>query len=116
MKVLMALGTAFAFAWSTPAHAQDYNYVPGWSNTTNHQYRGSSGKGEWVAKNELFAKLGAQGSEAKCALKNISEADGNVITNQYRSESRKSGEGTALKNAQRKVAAHFKALKAKGRC
>ena len=116
MKALMALGAASALALSTPAHAQDYNYVPGWSNTTNHQYRGSSGKGEWAAKKELFAELGAQGSEAKCALKNMSEADGNVITNQYRSETRKSDESTALKSAQRKVAAHYKTLKAKGRC
>lgn len=116
MKALTALGAASALALSTLAYAQDYNYVPGWSNTTNHSYRGSSGKGEWAAKRELFAKLGAQGSEAKCALKNISEADGNVITNQYRSETRKSGESNALKSAQRKVEVHYKALKAKGRC
>jgi len=116
MKKWMTGCAAFALAAATPVYAQDYNYVPGWANTTNHQYRGNSGKGEWDAKTTLFAKLGAQRPEAQCALKHISEADGNVITNQYRSETRKMGEAKALKSAQRKLAAHHKALKAKGRC
>jgi len=116
MNVLLKIGAALAVTFASLAQAQDYNYVPGWANTTNHEYRGGGGKGEWGAKKELFAKLGAQGSEAKCALKNMSEADGNVITNQYRSETRKSGESIALKSAQRKVAVHYKSLKAKGRC
>ena len=116
MKRVIDLAAALALAVAMPAYAQDYNYVPGWSNTTNHKYRGKSGTGEWDAKKALFARLGAQGTQAKCALKHISEADGNVITNQYRSETRKLGESQALKSAQRKVAAHYQVLKAKGRC
>jgi len=112
-KVFAILVTA---ACASAAHAQDYNYVPGWANTTNHQYKGKGSGGEWEAKKNLFATLGAQSPEAKCTLRNISEADGNVITNQFRSESRKNGEQSALRNAQRKVAAHHKSLKAKGKC
>ena len=112
--------TTFLFtiitACASAADAQDFNYVPGWSNTTNHAYKGKSSGGEWSAKKELFDKLGAQGAEAKCTLKNLSEADGNVITNQYRSDVRKSNENSALRNAQRKVAAHHKTMKAQGKC
>ena len=103
-------------ACASTAHAQDYNYVPGWANTTNHQYKGKRGSGEWEAKKNLFATLSAQSPEAKCTLRTISEADGNVITNQFRSESRKNGEQSALRSAQRKVAVHHKSLKAQGKC
>lgn len=98
------------------AHAQDFNYVPGWANTKNHEYRGKNSGGEWPAKKALFDKLGAQSAEAKCTLKNLSDADGNVITNQYRSDVRKSNERSALQNAQRKVAAHHKSMKSQGKC
>ena len=111
---VMILGVAVACG--SAAHAQDYNYVPGWANTTNHAYKGQKTGGEWKAKTELFATLGAQGPEAKCTLQNLSDSDGNVITNQYRSEARKMGEQAALKSAQRKVAAHHRLMKSKGRC
>lgn len=112
----IAVVFALATTYTSALYAQDYNYVPGWANTQNHSYRGKGGGGEWEAKKTLFATLGAQGPEAKCTLRNLSDPDGNVITNQYRSDVRKRGEHVALKNAQRKVAAHHKTLKSQGKC
>lgn len=97
------------------AGAQDYNYVPGWANTANHSYKGEK-RGEWKAKTELFNRLGAQNPNARCALKNLSEADGNVIVNQYRSRERKTNGATAFRVAQQQVATHHHRLKAQGKC
>ena len=95
--------------------AQDYNYVPGWANTTNHEYKGDKG-GEWKAKTELFDRLGARSPAARCTLRNLSEADGNVIVNQYRSRERKTNSATAFRVAQQQVDAHHRQLKARGKC
>jgi len=95
--------------------AQDFNYVPGWANTKNHEYKGKN-KGEWKAKTELFNRLGARNPDARCTLKNLSEADGNVIVNQYRSRERKTNAATAFRAAQQQVDAHHRRLKARGKC
>ena len=107
---MLALGGLWA-----PVGAQDYNYVPGWANTTNHAYKGTRG-GEWKAKTDLFGQLGARNPSSKCALRNISEADGNVIVNQYRSRARKTNSATAFRAAQQQVEAHHRRLKAQGKC
>ena len=99
----------------TSLWAQDYNYVPGWADTTNHKYKGGK-PGEWKAKTELFERLGRQSSGARCTLKNLSEADGNVIVNQYRGRERKTNAATAFRAAQQQVDAHHKRLKAQGKC
>lgn len=95
--------------------AQDHNYVPGWAITTNHEYRGAGG-GEWKAKTELFKALSAQNPAARCTLENLSEADGNVIVNQYRSRERKTNAATALQAARQQVEAHHRRLTAQGKC
>ncbi len=95
--------------------AQDYNYVPGWADTTNHRYKGGE-KGEWKAKTELFKRLGAQSPHAPCTLQHLSEADGNIIVNQYRSRERKTNSATAFRVAQQQVNAHHRRLRAQGRC
>ena len=93
------------------AMAQDHNYVPGWADTHNHRYKGNSDS-EWAAKTELFKKLGSADPEARCTLKNLSEPDGNVIVNRYRSLSRKTGESAALRWAQGQVALHHRQMRA----
>lgn len=108
--ILFALGGVAA-----PVSAQDYNYVPGWADTTNHRYKGGE-KGEWKAKTALFSRLGAQSSGAKCTLGQLSEADGNVIVNQYRSRERKTNAATAFRVAQQQVEVHHRRLKAQGKC
>ncbi|MCW2370059.1 hypothetical protein [Sphingobium sp. B11D3D] len=108
--ILLAVGAISNTGW-----AQDYNYVPGWANTTNHQYKGEE-SGEWKAKTELFKVLGAQSAASRCTLQNLSEADGNVIVNQYRSRERKTDTPTALKVAQQQVNAHHKRMRAQGKC
>jgi hypothetical protein len=108
---------AILFATSgvlSPAWAQDYNYVPGWADTTNHEYKGEK-RGEWKAKTDLFNRLGTS-PNAKCTLRNLSEADGNVIVNQYRSRERKTNSATAFRVAQQQVEAHHRRLKAQGKC
>ncbi len=90
--------TLSAGAFTTAGWAQDYNYVPGWANTTNHEYKGGE-RGEWKAKTELFKVLGSRNAASLCTLKNLSEADGNVIVNQYRSRERKTNTATAFKVA-----------------
>lgn len=90
------LPTVMTFIMLGSAMAQDQKYVPGWVNTHNHRYKGK-GDSEWEAKTELFKKLGSAGPEARCTLKNLSESDGNVIVNRYRSLSRKSNESAALR-------------------
>lgn len=98
------------------SYAQDFNHVPGWSNTTNHRYKGGAGTGEWAEKEELFGTLGALGPDAECTLRNLSEQDGNVIVNRYRRQLRRAGEQSALQEAQRELAAHYQQLNAQGRC
>lgn len=100
---------------SGAAIVQDYNYVPGWADTHNHRYRGN-GSGEWAAKTELFKKLASAGPEARCTLKNLSEPDGNVIVNRYRSVSRKTNEAAALRWARGQVALHYRQMKSAGKC
>ncbi|OWK30012.1 hypothetical protein [Sphingomonas mucosissima] len=107
--------TIFAFALSDAAMAQDYNYVPGWADTYNHRYKGDK-SGEWPAKTELFEKLASAGPEARCTLRNLSEPDGNVIVNRYRSLGRKTNEGAALRWAHGQLAAHHRQMKSTGRC
>ena len=111
--VLAAVVTVAIFP--TSVAAQDYNHVPGWADTTNHRYKGKGG-GEWAAKTELFAKLRAPGPAAQCTLENLSEADGNVIVNQYRRRARKTNEAAALQWAHQRVAMHHRQLKARGTC
>lgn len=107
---LLVTGSFPSVTW-----AQDHNYVPGWAITTNHEYRGAEG-GEWKAKTELFNVLGAQSPAARCTLQNLSEADGNVIVNQYRSRERKTNTATALQAARQQVDAHHRRLNAQGKC
>lgn len=57
--------------------------MPGWAITTNHGSRGQEDE-KWAAKTELFNVLGARSAAALYTLQNLSEADGNVIVNQYR--------------------------------
>ena len=102
----------FAFA----ANAQDFNYVPGWANTTNHRYKGDGEDGEWAAKTELFGVLAGMGPEAECTLRQLSEQDGNVIVNRYRRQLRRAGESAAMQQAQQQVAAHYQDLHARGLC
>lgn len=97
------------------AKAQDHNYLPGWADTHNHRYKGNSDS-EWAAKTELFNKLGAAGPEARCTLKNLSESDGNVIVNRYRSISRKTNESAALRWAQGQVSVHHRQMRRAGKC
>ncbi len=111
--VVGALLTAAGFA---PASAQDYNYVPGWANTHNHRYKGDGETREWPAKTELFAKLRSRGPAARCTLANLSEPDGNVIVNRYRSEARKTNEKAALNWAHQQVAIHHRLLVRQGKC
>jgi hypothetical protein len=113
----LACAAILAIAGSAPAGAlaQDYNYVPGWANTTNHEYKGPR-TGGWKAKTELFERLGRRSPAARCTLKNLSEADGNVIVNQYRSRERKTNAATAFRVAEQQVAAHHRRLKAQGKC
>lgn len=111
---MMVVVIGFGFSL-TPCSAQDFNHVPGWANTHNHRYKGKSG-GEWEAKTELFAKLAGTGPAARCALRNLSEADGNVIVNRYRSQARKTSEPAALRWAQGQVADHHRQLRAQGKC
>lgn len=99
----------------TTSYAQDYNYVPGWADTYNHRHEGNSG-GEWEAKTKLFTNLVNTGPAARCALQNLSEADGNVIVNRYRSQTRKTGEPAALRWAHGQVADHHRQLRAQGKC
>ncbi|MEN3749882.1 hypothetical protein TPR58_22105 [Sphingomonas sp. HF-S3] len=108
--ILLAAGVA-----PTAAVAQDYNYVPGWANTTNHKYKGPR-SGGWKAKTDLFERLGRRSPAALCTLKNLSEADGNVIVNQYRSRERKTNAAAAFRMAEQQVAAHHRRLKARGKC
>lgn len=117
MKILYCAVVAMGVATlsSVTVVAQDYNYVPGWSLTENHRYRGEK-RGEWAAKTELFAKLRGRGPVAECVLKNLSEADGNVIVNRYRSNVRKTNEASALRTAHQQVDLHHRQLKAQGKC
>ena len=108
------MATAMIVSCPASVCAQDYNHVPGWANTTNHRYRGNDG-GEWKAKTELFGRLG-QSPATKCTLRNLSEADGNVIVNQYRSRERKTNAATAFRVAQQQVEAHHRRLKIQGKC
>lgn len=111
----LMLTTMIATTIPAAAMAQDYNHVPGWANTYNHRYKGER-SGEWAAKTELFKKLETAGPEARCTLKSLSEPDGNVIVNRYRSLSRKSGESAALRWARGQVAMHHRQLKGAGKC
>jgi len=104
-----------ALTVSSAALAQDYNHVPGWADTHNHRYKGNRSD-EWAAKTELFKKLGSAGPEARCTLKNLSEPDGNVIVNRYRSLSRKTNEAAALRWARGQVAMHYQQMKRAGKC
>lgn len=117
VKYFVRRAAILGLAISVPSSvwAQDYNYVPGWADTTNHRYKGEK-KGEWKAKAELFDRLGRQDPNARCVLKNLSEADGNVIVNQYRSRERKTNAAAAFRLAQQQVDAHHKRLKAQGKC
>lgn len=118
MKKLNIKGAGILLAASSFTHAagaQDHNYVPGWATTTNHEYRGSEG-GEWKAKTDLFNVLGARSPASRCTLQNLSEADGNVIVNQYRSRERKTNTATALRAAEQQVDAHHRRLKSQGKC
>ncbi|WP_121115630.1 hypothetical protein [Croceibacterium ferulae] len=108
--ILLAIGGIFASAFG-----QDYNYVPGWANTTNHEYKGEN-DGEWEAKTELFAQLRERNPAAECTLRNLSDADGNVIVNRFRSNERKTDTATALRMAQEMVAEHHQRLQAEGTC
>ncbi len=114
-KCRCAVALMVASGFANASWAQDYNHVPGWANTTNHRYKGSEG-GEWKAKTELFNVLGARSAAARCTLQNLSEADGNVIVNQYRSRERKTNAATALQVARQQVDAHHRRLKAQGKC
>ncbi len=107
---------AIVAACISGAHAQDFNHVPGWANTTNHRYKGSAGTGEWAEEDELFGTLGALGPDAECTLRNLSEQDGNMIVNRYRRQLRRAGEHSALQEAQRELAVHYQQLSAQGRC
>lgn len=111
---LIALMIAGGHAASVSA--QDYNYVPGWTNTHNHRYKGSNGGDEWPEKTALFAKLSSRGPAAQCTLANLSDADGNVIVNQYRRQVRRTNERAALQWAHQQVEAHHRQLKASGKC
>jgi|GEM_PF-1195129 len=110
-----AMAAIAAACVAAPLVAQDHNYVPGWADTHNHRHRGG-GDGEWTAKTELFNKLGELGPAAQCTLKNLSEADGNMIVNRYRSQVRKTSEAAALQWAHEQVVLHHRQLKAQGRC
>lgn len=112
---LMA-GAAMVATGLIPASAQDYNYVPGWADTHNHRYQRNDEKGEWPAKTELFAKLRSRGPAARCTLANLSESDGNVIVNRYRSQVRKTNEQAALDLAHQQVATHHLLLTRQGKC
>lgn len=109
------LVTTITLITSDAAMAQDHNYAPGWADTHNQRYKGNS-DGEWAAKTELFKKLGSAGPEARCTLKNLSEPDGNVIVNRYRSLSRKNGESPALRWAQGQIALHYRQMRSTGKC
>lgn len=100
---------------ATSAVAQDYNYVPGWANTHNHRYQ-QDHDGEWDAKIELFNALSVQGPAARCTLQNLSDADGNVIVNQYRRNARRTNETLAFQKAQEQVETHQRRLTAEGKC
>lgn len=113
---VLALCAVLVAAGSQPALAQDYNYVPGWADTHNHRYKGDGKAGEWSAKTELFAKLRSSGPEARCALANLSEPDGNLIVNRYRSQVRKTNEQAALTWAHQQVAAYHSLLVRQGEC
>jgi hypothetical protein len=99
----------------TSAMAQDYNYVPGWATTTNHEYKGEN-DGEWEAKTELFDQLRQADPVAECTLSNLSEAEGNVIVNQFRSHERRTSTAAAFQRAQRQVEEHHRRLRAEGKC
>ncbi|AXB79013.1 hypothetical protein [Novosphingobium sp. P6W] len=113
---VLALCAVLVAAGSHPALAQDYNYVPGWADTHNHRYKGDGETGEWSAKTELFAKLRSSGPAARCALANLSEPDGNLIVNRYRSQVRKTNEQAALNWAHQQVAVYHRLLMRQGRC
>lgn len=112
----LVAGALLAAAGLAPASAQDYNYVPGWANTHNHRYKGGGESKGWPAKTELFAKLGSRGTAARCTLANLSEPDGNVIVNRYRSQVRKTNEQAALNWAHQQVAIHHRLLVRQGKC
>ena len=118
MKAIHAVivSGGLAAASSVSVTAQDHNHVPGWANTTNHSYKGRGDGSEWSAKTELFAKLRGQGPAVQCTLKNLSDADGNTIVNQYRRQVRKTNETAALQWAHRQVEMHHRQLKARGKC
>lgn len=114
-----SIGVMLAMLTGVYAHAasaQDYNYVPGWANTTNHQYKSSGAGGEWQAKTDLFKALGARGAAAQCTLKQLSEPEGNTLVNRYRSQARKTSEAAALQWAHAQVEEHHRRLKARGIC
>lgn len=104
-----------AGSFSASATGQDYNYVPGWATTTNHEYKGED-DGEWEAKSELFSRLRQANPIAECTLRNLSEADGNVIVNQFRSHERRTSTAAALQRAQQQVEEHHRRLKGEGKC
>lgn len=113
---MMGAGALLAGGGPEPIAAQDYNYVPGWADTHNHRYKGDGEKREWPAKTELFAKLRSQSPAARCTLANLSEPDGNVIVNRYRSQVRKTNEQAALRWAHQQVAIHHQLLVRQGKC
>lgn len=110
IAALLAVG-----GFSASAFAQDYNYVPGWATTKNHEYKGEN-DGEWEAKTELFSRLRQANPVAECTLRNLSEVDGNVIVNQFRSHERRTNTAAAFQRAQQQVEAHHQRLRAEGKC